>query len=102
MPGCAAATIPAIGIGLMIRRHGVLGPEFGQHGDGSAAHCGAIVDMLCRMRMRHAAMSSRAGRRKRDQKQCCEGQDGRCDGPDGHDAFYIIPGFGKSGSARTG
>lgn len=47
-------------------------------------------------------MGSGAGWRKRDQKQCGEGHDGRCESPDGHKVFYIAPGFGESASDGTG
>jgi hypothetical protein len=43
-------------------------------------------------------MSRRTAWRKRDQKKCCQGHDGRRDGPDGHEDFYITPKLGKRGS----
>jgi hypothetical protein len=88
----------------MTGRHRSLSPEFGPHNDRSVFDRAVCMRGCVRMGMgmRHSAMGGSSGRRKRDQNQCSHGQDGRCDGPDGHDAFYIAPGFEGSGSASIG
>jgi hypothetical protein len=98
MSGRAAATIAAIAIGLMIRGYRSLGPEFRRQNDRSIFDRSAAACMFCGVHMcmgsadmssadMSSPMRSRAGRRERDQEQGCQGHDGRCDGPDGHDAL---------------
>lgn len=84
MSGAAAAAV-TIGVSRGLCRH-ARGTDFSTSRDNGRRR-GTGGRVFGRVPVRHAAMSRRSGRRKRDQQQCGQGHDGRGEAPQEHVVF---------------